>query len=73
MKRFDEEQDLTVEDLKDIIFYRAREEMKAYLRAREKGYSDYDAENQRLRYIAVWTVISDAGLEEEYQYWKFHQ
>lgn len=73
MRRFDEEHDLTLADLKEILFYNAREEMRAYLRARERGRSEYDTENQRLRYIAVWAVIYDAGLEREFDYWKLQQ
>ena len=41
--------------------------------AKERGYSDYDVENQRLRYIAIWVVIEEAGLEEEFGHWKMQK
>ena len=73
MRRFNEEHDLTLSDLKMILFDRGRKELEAYIHAKKRGYSDYDAENQRLRYIAIWIVIEEAGLEEEFAHWKLQK
>lgn len=73
MRRFSEEHDLSLSDLKTIIFDRGRKELEAYTNAKERGYSDYDVENQRLRYIAIWVVIEEAGLEEEFGLWKMQK
>lgn len=59
------ERDVTLQELKDIIFLYAAAEMKGYLQAIEK-MSEEMAEIQRQRYVSIFQIIDDADLNEEF-------
>lgn len=63
------EREPTFEELKDIIFHRAKDEMEGYLQAREK-WGEKMAEVQRQRYVSLFNVIAAANLEKEFQKYK---
>lgn len=54
-----------LQDIKDIIFKVASDEMEGYLLA--KSYLPKDrAEFQHQRYVVIWGVIYEAGWNEEF-------
>ncbi len=58
-------------DLKEVLFSRTQEEFRIYYNmAKSKYYTDEERERQRKRFMAVFQVIQEAELEEEYQEWK---
>lgn len=59
------ERDVTLQELKDIIFLYAAAEMKGYLQAIER-MSEEMAEIQRQRYVSIFQIIDDADLNEEF-------
>lgn len=59
------ERDVTLQELKDIIFFYADSEMKGYLHAMER-MSEEMAEIQRQRYVSIFQIIDDADLNEEF-------
>lgn len=59
------ERDVTLQELKDIIFFYAASEMKGYLHAMER-MSEEMAEIQRQRYVSIFQIIDDADLNEEF-------
>ena len=65
MEKAEDRRELTLQELKDLLFYRADTEMRCYKEACEK-YGGQKAEPLRLSYIAVFNVIHDAVLWEEY-------
>ena len=58
--------------LKDILFQRTRGEMDAYhdMSHKPESWTAEDIERQRIRFCAVWQVIEEAELVDEYEAWK---
>ena len=58
--------------LKDILFQRTRDEMDAYhdMSHKPESWTAEDIERQRIRFCAVWQVIEEAELVDEYEAWK---
>ena len=58
--------------LKDILFQRTRAEMDAYhdMSHKPESWTAEDIERQRIRFCAVWQVIEEAELADEYEAWK---
>ena len=58
--------------LKDILFKRTRAEMDAYhdMSHKPESWTAEDIERQRIRFCAVWQVIEEAELVDEYEAWK---
>lgn len=58
--------------LKDILFRRTRAEMDAYhdMSHKPESWTAEDIERQRIRFCAVWQVIEEAELVDEYEAWK---
>lgn len=58
--------------LKDILFQRTRVEMDAYhdMSHKPESWTAEDIERQRIRFCAVWQVIEEAELVDEYEAWK---
>lgn len=58
-------------DLKEILFSRTQAEFRTYYNmAKSKYHTDEERERQRERFAAVFRVIQEADLEEEYREWK---
>lgn len=55
--------------LKDILFQRTRAEMDAYhdMSHKPESWTAEDIERQRIRFCAVWQVIEEAELVDEYE------
>lgn len=70
MPKIEERPDVSLDELKGILFHHADRELKAYVRMKEKGCTKAVYENQRLRYIAIWSVIEDANLVDDYRIYK---
>lgn len=58
--------------LKDILFQRTRAEMDAChdMSHKPESWTAEDIERQRIRFCAVWQVIEEAELVDEYEAWK---
>lgn len=65
--------------LKLIVFLRAKSEIDTYYWMKERsedyvgeieGYTGEEIERQRTRFLAVWQIIEEAKLEDEYEIWK---
>lgn len=58
--------------LKGILFQRTRAEMDAYhdMSHKPESWTAEDIERQRIRFYAVWQVIEEAELVDEYEAWK---
>lgn len=58
--------------LKDILFQRTKAEMDAYhdMSHTPESWTAEDIERQRIRFCAVWQVIEEAELVDEYEAWK---
>ena len=58
--------------LKDILFQRTKAEMDAYhdMSRQPEHWSAEEIEQQRTRFCAVWQVIEEAELVDEYEAWK---
>lgn len=58
--------------LKDILFQRTKAEMDAYhdMSHKPESWTAEDIERQRIRFCAVWQVIEEAELADEYEAWK---
>ena len=58
-------------ELKELLFFRTQEEFRTYYNmAKSKYYTDEERERQRERFAAVFRVIDEAKLEDEYREWK---
>lgn len=58
-------------ELKELLFFRTQEEFRTYYNmAKSKYYTDEERERQRERFVSVFRVVQEAGLEEEYREWK---
>lgn len=57
---------------KDILFQRTKAEMDAYhdMSRKPESWTAEDIERQRIRFCAVWQVIEEAELVDEYDAWK---
>lgn len=63
------ENEVTLKELKEIIFFHAANEMKGYLHA--LGHMKEEmAEVQRQRYVSIFQIIDDADLNKEYDTYK---
>ena len=58
--------------LKQILFFRTKAEMDAYhdMSRQPEHWSTEEIEQQRIRFCAVWQVIEEAELVDEYEAWK---
>ena len=58
--------------LKHILFFRTKAEMDAYhdMSRQPEHWSEEEIEKQRIRFCAVWQVIEEAELVDEYEAWK---
>ena len=58
--------------LKNILFLRTKAEMDAYhdMGRQQEHWSAEEIEQQRTRFCAVWQVIEEAELVDEYEAWK---
>ena len=58
--------------LKEILFKRTGAEMDAYhdMSRKPESWSAEEIEKQRIRFCAVWQVIEEAELVDEYEAWK---
>jgi len=58
--------------LKNILFLRTKTEMDAYhdMSRQPEHWSAEEIEQQRTRFCAVWQVIEEAELVDEYEAWK---
>ena len=58
--------------LKEILFKRTGAEMDAYhdMSRKPESWSAEEIEKQRIRFCAVWQVIEEAELVDEYEVWK---
>lgn len=58
--------------LKDILFQRTKAEMDAYhdMSHEPESWAAEDIAHQRIRFCAVWQVIEEAELVDEYEAWK---
>ena len=58
--------------LKGILFQRTKAEMDAYhdMSHKPESWTAEDIERQRIRFCAVWQVIEEAELVDEYEAWK---
>lgn len=58
--------------LKDILFFRTKAEMDAYhdMSRQPERWSEEEIEKQRIRFCAVWQIIEEAELADEYDAWK---
>ena len=58
--------------LKNILFFRTKAEMDAYhdMSHQPEHWSAEEIEKQRIRFCAVWQVIEEAELVDEYEAWK---
>lgn len=58
--------------LKGILFQRTKTEMDAYhdMSHKPESWTAEDIERQRIRFCAVWQVIEEAELADEYEAWK---
>jgi len=58
--------------LKHILFFRTKAEMDAYhdMSRQPERWSADEIEKQRIRFCAVWQVIEETELVDEYEAWK---
>lgn len=58
--------------LKELLFRRTGAEMDAYydMSRQPERWSAEEIEKQRIRFCAVWQVIEEAELADEYEAWK---
>lgn len=58
--------------LKEILFKRTGAEMDVYhdMSRKPESWSAEEIEKQRIRFCAVWQVIEEAELVDEYEVWK---
>lgn len=58
------------EDLKKILFIKALAALEAYQAAVGTRFPSDGAKLRHERFCAIWDIIEEAGLEEEYEVWK---
>ena len=56
-------------NLKELIFRKARKEVKNYQKKRNENFSEAEEELQRQRFYSVYEIIEEANLEDEYYIW----
>ena len=58
--------------LKELLFKRTGAEMDAYhdMSHKPESWTAEEIEKQRIRFCAVWQVIEEAELVDEYEVWK---
>lgn len=58
-------------ELKELLFFRTQEEYRAYYRMiTSREYQEEELEIQKHRFMAVFQIIEEAELKEEYREWK---
>ena len=63
--------DAETEKLKELVFFRAKEELDGYLMMKDRErYTEEETERQRERFSSIYQIIEEAGLEDEYDAWK---
>lgn len=68
-KKEEEARIVTLQELKDILFKNAVDEMRGYMHA-ISIMSEERAEIQRQRYVSLFQVIDNAELNKEYKRYK---
>lgn len=58
------------EDLKKILFIKALAALDSYQAAVKARYPSEEAKFRHERFCAIWDIIEEAGLDEEYEEWK---
>lgn len=58
------------EDIKKILFIKAMAALEAYQAAVQTRYPSDEAKFRHERFCAIWDVIEEAGLDQEYEAWK---
>jgi hypothetical protein len=58
------------EDLKKLLFIKTMAALEAYQAAVAAKPSAPETRIRHQRFCAIWDVIEEAGLEEEYEVWK---
>lgn len=60
-----------MDNLKELLFIKTKHALDTYQSVnRKNGIDDIEATNSRAEFIALYDLIEQAGLEEEYQAWK---
>ena len=60
-----------MDNLKELLFIKTKHALDTYQSVnRKNGIDDIEATNSRAEFIALYDLIEQAGLEEEYQKWK---
>ncbi|MCD7785754.1 MAG: hypothetical protein LUH18_09345 [Oscillospiraceae bacterium] len=57
-------------NLKETLFLRAKAEIDGFTSMGE-DYDEEEKEIQRARYMGIYKVIIEAGLEDEYLAWRY--
>lgn len=58
------------EDLKKLLFIKAMAALEAYQAAVAAKPSAPETKIRHERFCAIWEIIEDAGLADEYEKWK---
>jgi len=58
------------EDLKKLLFIKAMAALEAYQAAVAAKPSSPETKIRHERFCAIWDIIEDAGLDQEYETWK---
>ena len=58
------------EDIKKILFIKALAALEAYQAAVAARFPSDEAKLRHQRFCAIWDVIEEAGLDQEYEEWK---
>lgn len=58
------------EELKKILFIKAVAALEAYQASVGTRFPSEEAKRRHERFCAIWDIIEEAGLEEEYERWK---
>ena len=71
-KRYSFRHHAETSQIKEVLFERTKAEMDAYhdMSHQPERWSAEEIEQQRIRFCAVWQVIEEAELADEYDAWK---
>ena len=58
------------EDLKKLLFIKTMAALEAYQAAVGARISSDETKRRHERFCAIWEIVEDAGLAEEYERWK---
>jgi hypothetical protein len=65
------QEDDTMMNLQEILFFRAKAELDAYMDMKKaECYTEEEIERQRERFCSAYQIIEEAELESEYEDWK---